>query len=170
MAKVLHHRTVGVRTFSRAREFCREQMLAVGLSSNTTLGLLLVVLICLASAGRQFQKAIVAPWIDFPIPGPFHGDFVRAQERFGPLRAILPRGGLVGYISDSAPARGEIDREVFVVRYTLAPLIVMEGTRYPYVIGNFHRLDPDLQTGQKQGLRLVKNLGNGVILFRSDAQ
>ena len=98
----------------------------------------------------------------------------RYQKKFEALKQILPPHGTVGYISDeffwekkdnnvSRNAKGHYR----LTRYTLAPLIVANNIDHKLVVGNFHSPIPYNKL-QEKGLVLIKEFGNGVMLFRKD--
>lgn len=95
---------------------------------------------------------------DAPSPGPYT-DTVRpaSDERFAALKAALPPQGIVGYVGDS-----ESPADYYLTQYALAPLIVDHSSSHPLVIGNFSKSPA---AGWKGNLQLVKDFGNGVILF-----
>jgi hypothetical protein len=88
------------------------------------------------------------------------------KKRMSPLRGALPPDATVGYVSDLAPdptLRSLL--EFRMTQYALVPVMVEDGTHYAYVVGNFHGPVPD-QTKELQRLTVIKEFGNGVILFK----
>jgi hypothetical protein len=91
-------------------------------------------------------------------------------RRLEPVRRDLPPGEIVGYVADpfspsDHAAYVKHASEFIMTQYHLAPTIVLESTRYPLVIGNFHHEVPAARvTGMH--LVLLKDFGDGVMLFR----
>jgi len=84
------------------------------------------------------------------------------EDRFAPLRRLLPRHGVVGYVSD----RPSAEREYFLTQYALAPLLLDRGGVHAVVVGNFFEPARASAVAAPMGLVLVRDLGNGVMLFR----
>jgi len=93
--------------------------------------------------------------------------------RFGDLAAALPATGVMGYVSDvplSQPV-GAVMHDG--VQYALAPRVVTEKHLSPapeWVVGNFSKPLDMVQFGNERGLTLVKDFGNGAVLYRSAAR
>jgi hypothetical protein len=84
----------------------------------------------------------------------------RSDQRFGALKASLPARGVVGYVGESgAAAVGDY----YLAEYALAPLIVDHSPNHEWVVGNFPEGSPP--TAPEQDLQLIKDFGNGVLLF-----
>jgi hypothetical protein len=85
------------------------------------------------------------------------------------LKSILPPGTVVGYLSNID--KGQIGtgwvvrpKAFYLTQYALAPIIVDYSTEHSLVVGYF---DPPLRFDTDgKGLSLVKNFGNGIVLFR----
>lgn len=107
--------------------------------------------------------------------GAFDPDFPRRdrisqyERRFEGLKKILPTHGVVGYLSHRQAQDIRFDAgtaEFYLTQYALAPLIVMYSPERDLVIGNFgaSRVDPEIF--EDRDLTLIKDFGNGVMLFR----
>jgi hypothetical protein len=84
------------------------------------------------------------------------------HARFAPLRRLLPRAGVVGYLSDEPGGA----REYFLAQSALAPVVLdPEGPR-ALVVGNFFVPERAPGLAAARGLVLVADLGAGVMLFR----
>ncbi|HYZ83222.1 MAG TPA: hypothetical protein VE621_02405 [Bryobacteraceae bacterium] len=85
-------------------------------------------------------------------------------------RAILGSEKVVGYISD-APQSTRGGQAVFLASsYALAPTqLVRFPARHPltYVLGNFTQPKVDLASFEANGLSMEKDLGQGVVIFRT---
>jgi hypothetical protein len=84
----------------------------------------------------------------------------RYEARFQLLRGALPPAGVVAYLSES--------RRFFLTQYALSPWVVMDGIAPALVIGNF----PAGLTGSAPdpALALVRDFGDGVLLFRHESR
>lgn len=86
------------------------------------------------------------------------------ERRLKPARAMLPREGVVGYVTDDDMDSLEQTRYLYLTQYSLCPLIVTKGKDHPFVIAYFR----DAGAGPAvQDLTLVKDLGDGVRLYRN---
>jgi hypothetical protein len=88
--------------------------------------------------------------------------------RFQDLMSALPATGIIGYVSD-VPANQTLAAVLYSgARYALAPRLVTDENLQPgeLVIGNFSKPLDLTQFGKDHGLALVKDFGNGAVLFR----
>jgi hypothetical protein len=88
------------------------------------------------------------------------------QRRLEVLRPALPTRGVVGYLGDPDPnGEGALEhfRRYLLAQYSLAPLLVVENLEPEFVVGNFH---PGTTPAAPPGFRLVRNFGDGLVLFR----
>jgi hypothetical protein len=83
----------------------------------------------------------------------------RSDQRFAALRSALPKRGVVGYVG--APGTPAL-ADYYLAQYALAPLVVENSPNHPLVIGNF---PPGTVALASERLRLVKDFGDGVLLF-----
>jgi hypothetical protein len=89
--------------------------------------------------------------------------------RFQDLMAALPPAVDVGYISDVSPGQQLSDIMRASLQYTLAPrLLSYQHTEW--VIGNFSKPLDVAQFGLQHGLTLVKDFGNGAVLYKNQAR
>ena len=92
---------------------------------------------------------------------PLGQDYVSpADERFAQLKTDLPARGVVGYISDETDVN-ERTKKYYMAQYALAPLIVVNNTSQPLVIGDFNKEE----SAVNGNLVLRKRFENGVVLF-----
>jgi hypothetical protein len=89
--------------------------------------------------------------------------------RFQDLMATLPPAVDVGYISDVPPSQPLSDIMRASLQYTLAPRL-LSYQRTEWVIGNFSKPLDVAQFGVQRGLTLVKDFGNGAVLYRNLAR
>jgi hypothetical protein len=121
-----------------------------------------------------YVGASVLGWLNRaaePAPGPGQDEVSLYERRFQELRTVLPEGGVVGYqghpdLTTALPGQGLAHlhvRQFLLTQYALAPVLLIEGTEPEFVVGNF---DPGAVPLPPQGLRVVRDFGNGVVLFR----
>jgi GT2 family glycosyltransferase len=135
------------------------------------LALACLVLFALASSLRLLGRAVQALH-----HLPSRDAITSYEDRFRELRPALPPVGRVGYVTDPEikPAEGlDAPRLAFkrylLTQYALLPTIVLPDTQAGLVVGNFEAAEIP-NTDATAGLRLVRDYGNGVMLFRSQAQ
>jgi hypothetical protein len=138
--------------------------------TRTRIALVLALLYAGASTVRWLQYG--ARW-----PARASQDDISANERrFAALRPLLPAHGLVGYVGDPEPT-GATPREAnaaallhfrryLLAQYALAPALLVESTEPELVVGNF---EPGTTPAAPAGLRIVREFGHGLVLFRRSA-
>jgi hypothetical protein len=93
--------------------------------------------------------------------------------RFEDLASALPATVIVGYVSD-LPVSQTLGAVLHGgLQFTLAPRLVTDQQTKPpaeWVIGDFSKPLDAVQFGAKRGLTLVKDYGNGAVLYRSQAR
>lgn len=92
-----------------------------------------------------------------------------SEERVQAIRRDLPSHGTLGYIADELPPNSDErlhSHEFFHIQYALAPLILVDSPQYPLVLGDFHA-PVNSERIAKLKLVMVRDYGNGVMLFRS---
>lgn len=123
-----------------------------------------------------YAGATAVRWVDEAgqWPARVRQDEISANDlRFDDLRRVLPKAGIVGYVGDphvEAYTLGERNdtalqffRRYLLAQYALAPVVVVEGTEPDLVVGNF---EPDAVRPAPPGFRLLRDFGNGVVLYR----
>ena len=91
------------------------------------------------------------------------GEITIYERRFDELKKWLPEHGVVGYVSDETDAIKETE-SYYLTQYALAPLVVVRGADRPLVVGNFGHGG---QVAPVANLKIVKDFGNGVVLFET---
>ncbi len=95
----------------------------------------------------------------------------KQEVRFDALRDELPVTSTLGYYSDVSSGRGGNPAAFYVALYDMVPHILVRDSasfKPDLVLGNFGRR-PDLgQLERENGLKLVKDYGRGVMLFRRE--
>jgi hypothetical protein len=131
-------------------------------SANLPIKIRLAVLIFIL--GSLLSTVRIAK--DAPVPAHLAPDDIskRSDQRFAILKAGLPTQGVVGYIGEPGDlALGDY----YLAQYALAPLVVEHSKNHSIVIGNF----PNSQPSFPPDLQLVRDFGNGLLLFADkDAQ
>ena len=81
------------------------------------------------------------------------------------LKAYLQNHPVVGYISDY-DARTDREGQAYnMTQYVLAPVILVRGIKRRFVIGNFQGDQPGIKAYEKENISLIRDFGNGVLLF-----
>jgi hypothetical protein len=150
------------RNVNRGHSIDEEKVAAFGFPLRVRAAALLVALLSVLSIAHLFLYELSPP--------PTHPVSV-FDLRLKPLVRDLPAHGTVGYVSDEVAWVD--DRPSFwefcYVQYALAPLIVVDSPEYSFVIGNFHK-PPQADRMSQLKLTLLKDYGNGVMLFRGTSQ
>jgi hypothetical protein len=94
-------------------------------------------------------------------------EITQFERRVRALRPWLPDTGVVGYTDGVNPSEYQrTDFQRFVLtQYALAPLLVVNTTEPEVVVGNF-RPEIDPRNRVPPGLRAVRDLGDGLVVFR----
>jgi hypothetical protein len=91
------------------------------------------------------------------------------QRRFAAVRAALPPETVVGYLSDLPVGNDEWQVNFFGVQYALAPRLLVEesdGHNTEWVVGNFLKRPALAEIEKAHKLKLAREFGLGVYLFR----
>jgi hypothetical protein len=134
----------------------------VGYPLWLTAGIGCIVLLSLATA---FQSYRAAETYARAYPDPY---MINAQpERLREALRYLPDKAEIGYLSDISFEVANGSAAYFGVMYALAPrLVTRSADHHEWVVGNFsHPLDY-AAAGAAHHLEVVKEFGNGIVLFR----
>lgn len=89
-------------------------------------------------------------------------------ERFDALRQSVPQDATLGYLTDT-PLDSVLSVTMFdSAQYVMAPRILVRDPSQFLVLGNFTRPADFRAAGRQHGLRLERDFGNGVVLFRRE--
>ena len=125
-----------------------------------------VILLCLGTAFQSYRSAdAYARAYQDPY-------MIDAQpERLREAIPYLPERAQVGYLSDLSFEVTGGSAAYFGVMNALAPrLVTRSADRHEWVVGNFsHPLDY-AAVGRQHHLEIVRDFGNGIVLFRGRAQ
>ena len=81
----------------------------------------------------------------------------------------MPAGAILGYLTD-VPAEDNLAATMFFsAQYALAPRLLQKGDSFDAALGDFTRPGDFAALGRQHGLRLERDFGNGVALFRREA-
>ena len=87
------------------------------------------------------------------------------EKRFSEIKAYLPNHAVVGYISDYDKKSAKDGQAYNMTQYVLAPTIVVRGLKRKFIVGNFQGSQPDVKAYEKENISLIRDFGNGVVLF-----
>jgi hypothetical protein len=121
-----------------------------------------IVLLCILTAFQSYRS------IDAEARAYQDPYMINAQpERLHGAIPYLPENAEVGYLSDLSFEAVNGSAAYFGVMYALAPRLLTRSADSPeWVVGNFsHPLDY-ASAGAAHHLDLVKDFGNGIVLFR----
>lgn len=87
------------------------------------------------------------------------------ENRFKVFKNILPEHGAIGYITDQQLQ--DSVREFYLAQYVLSPVIIVNKSTYPLVIGNFHKPINVDKVSEDMHLSILKEFNNGLFLFKA---
>ncbi len=79
---------------------------------------------------------------------------------------LAPHTTAVGYVSDAAPGSTLDSTLFYTAQYTLAPLLIERGRAAEWILGNFTTPAGVRAAMADPRLHAVRDLGNGVVIFR----
>lgn len=91
------------------------------------------------------------------------------EARYQPVEAALPPGDaakVIGYLSDSPYEQPRGQLLFFTAQYALAPRLVSSKPDQEWVLGNFAQPGDWAALGAPHGLRVERDLGSGLVLYR----
>ncbi|MBI1791554.1 MAG: hypothetical protein HYR60_28835 [Acidobacteria bacterium] len=88
------------------------------------------------------------------------------EQRYAGLREALPQRGVAGWISDLPEGDINYITDRCLLQYAIAPVILAGDSSHPLVIGSFHTTGGIAAATEGKSLTLVKDFGQGVMLFR----
>jgi serine/threonine protein kinase len=101
-------------------------------------------------------------------PDPFR--IAEQEARFANLRAAVPTGAVLAYLTDRPAEDANAVSMFFAAQYHLAPRLLQKTAAGALVLGNFTRPADLAAVGREHGLRIERDFGNGVVLFRRKAR
>ena len=153
----------------------REDAVGTSASSRGKAGVLLIVVLTVYAVLNLFWQGLVAyPELPATDPVTIH------EGRIARLIPLLAARGEVGYATtvendrifaaEKSFTNVEFLAQYVLTQYTLAPRIVRNRPDLPLVVGNFLDGPPAPGFLEKHGLVPLKNLGEGLILYRREAK
>ncbi len=88
-----------------------------------------------------------------------------SEQRLEALRGLLPKRGIVGYLSDTGAAM-ENARSYYLTAYALAPVVVAADANREWVVANFASPSAISKIAAANGLTVARDFGNGIALLR----
>ena len=128
---------------------------------KTKIGIVIIVLCAFLQNVSEFGNSVKRY-----LKSPRTDEVTRHEDRFTDLRKVLPKHGVVGYVTDQHHPEG--GREYFQTQYTLAPAIITGGKENHLVIGNFHGTADGNDIAKTLDLVLLCEFGNGLFLFKNE--
>lgn len=98
---------------------------------------------------------------------PSRSEVTDYERRLKPVREMLPKDGVVGFVTHEAMDPLERTRYLYLTQLSLCPLIVAGGKEYRFVIT--YGPDGEAPAGPRgaHGLTLVKDFHDGIRLYRN---
>lgn len=131
---------------------------------------LVIVGLFVAVSQMQTLRAAFSSWRNVEHPD----EVTRHEDRFQALKQVVPRHGVVGYVSDPDPvamsdpaswqARQAFKRYL-IAQYALVPVVVLRSLEADLVVGDFSGSDGRGRAAPP-GFVMAKDFGDGVVLFR----
>ena len=88
--------------------------------------------------------------------------------RLEALHAALTEDAVLGYVTDLQPGSVLASTAFNATQYILAPRLLWQDAARPRVLGNFNHPADFAAFGQARGLRIERDFGQGVILYRKE--
>ena len=96
----------------------------------------------------------------------------RYEKRYAEARKLLPRSGVIGYLSDppdtGGVTEGLYERRYHAAEYILAPLIIADSAEPELILGNFfvpHAMEKALA---EHKLVVLHDFRNGLFILRKE--
>ena len=139
-------------------------------STRIKVGTILLILFALVSNVQLFKQT--ATTFDSKSIG--SDEITLYEKRFKGLKEMLSSHNVVGYITNKClkdlTADAEATMGYYLTQYTLSPVIVVNDPERQLVVGNFHNTATIPKISTKRNLILLKDFGNGVMLFRREVK
>jgi hypothetical protein len=99
------------------------------------------------------------------LQGPGRMEEILYEARLEPLKKVLPKDAIVGYVTDESVDALHKINYFYLTQYDLCPVLTVKGTHYPFIIGGYYGIG-NPGGPETAGLVLVKDFGYGVQLYR----
>jgi hypothetical protein len=116
--------------------------------------------------------AVLGSTLDLTPPPPDPYKVEQQVDRLRAFRAELPPVSAIGYVSDLPIATTAGSAAFYAAQFALAPILLEDerNKQHAWILGNFSKQQDYAAAGKPLHLVIVKDFGNGVILFRSVAK
>lgn len=127
----------------------------------------------LAAGLAVFSLLAIAGALQYTIyqdPQPDSYAVERAELRFEVIKAQLPPHATVAYFSDLAPGSIQDSTAFRGAQFALAPVLLVSAgpkLRADWGVGNFARPRDFAAAGAAYGMEVVRDCGQGVVLYRA---
>lgn len=93
---------------------------------------------------------------------------VAAEQRFASALELLPANAVIGYISDLPLSETAGSTAFVAAQYVVAPRSLVLASAQPteWAVGNFAHPEDFAAIGAQAGFTLVRDFGNGVVVYR----
>lgn len=138
-------------------------MQTIGATIRAPIGAAAVAVLALFASLNSYQVAQTAA-----SRSPDNLAIAAAGPRFASAGAMLPASGTIGYISDLPQDQLAGEAAFLGARYAIAPrtLVPADQSKTEWVLGDFARPADFAGLGARAGLLLVRDFGNGVVVYR----
>lgn len=114
---------------------------------------------------RWMFEALPKPPTVFEAGFDYQDQISRYEARFAELKTMLPASGTVGYVTSERLLPEHAKFHWALTTYALVPVQVEFSSSQAYIVGNFPDLTKDQALPTIENTTLVKNFGNGIVLF-----
>jgi hypothetical protein len=143
-------------------------MSAIKPNSSTALVTAAVMLAAALSLAGSVQYWNAESDYQHQSPDPYR--IADQATRLADFRTAVPPDAILGYLTD-VPADNTLNASMFfAAQYQLAPRLLQKDQSHDLVLGNFARPADFASLGQQHGLRIERDFGNGILLFRKEAK
>jgi hypothetical protein len=102
------------------------------------------------------------------LSGPGRTDEIVYEAHLAPLSKLLPRNAVVGYVTGAGQDAPHETKYFYLTQYCLCPSLVVRGADHAFVIGGYY--GADRPAGVPAGLSLLRDFGDGLLLYRGAAK
>jgi hypothetical protein len=88
------------------------------------------------------------------------------ERRLEKIKDILPEHGIVGYFTNREYNTDDDTMFFYLTQYALSPLIILRGTKPQIIIADVNDSFNIIEFNNKYNCRLLKNFGDGILVFR----
>jgi len=133
------------------------------MSMRVTAAILVAALLCLWGVSQTYALET-----DYQRQNADPYQISAAFQRLEPLRAAVPEDAVLGYVTDTETGSAVESAMFLAAQYVLAPRLLEKNVTHEWVLGNFTRPADFAAFGKTKSLRLERDFGGGVVLFRRE--